>query len=203
MVLAGCLSACGAAASESADAAKGLADESAAARPTTITIPAGSRLRVALSDGVSTTKSEPGDPFSAHLVEPVVIDGETVLEKGTKVSGRVVDAQESGRVKGRASLKLVLTTVVRSGNTIKIETKPYVAVAEATKGRDAALIGGGAGVGAAIGAIAGGGKGAGIGALVGGGAGTVTVLATKGKDLHYPPETRLNFTLASPVQVTL
>ena len=189
-LLLGSLAACGLA--ESADADKA---------SVTITIPEGSRLRVSLLDGVSTTKSSPGDVFQASLLEPVVVDGNTVLEKGAKVEGRVADVAESGRVKGRASLRLVLTTIEYRGEEIAIDTKPFVAEADDTKGRDAAIIGGGAGVGAAIGAIAGGGKGAGIGALVGGGAGTGTVLATKGKDLHYPPETRLNFTLATPVQV--
>src|SRR5438045_2774508 len=46
------------------------------------------------------------------------------------------------------------------------------------RGRNVAFIGGGAGLGAAIGAIAGGGKGAAIGALAGGGAGTATAAAT-------------------------
>jgi hypothetical protein len=63
------------------------------------------------------------------------------------------------------------------------------------------MIGGGAGVGALIGAIAGGGKGAAIGAGIGGGAGTGTVLATKGKEIHYGPETRLQFTLASSIEI--
>ena len=67
--------------------------------------------------------------------------------------------------------------------------------------RDAAIIGGGAGVGAAIGAIAGGGKGAAIGAAVGGGAGTGTVLATKGKEIHYSPETRIPFTLTTSIEI--
>jgi hypothetical protein len=190
-LLLGSLAACGTA--ESADPA----DEV----KSSITVPAGSRLRVSLLDGVSTTKSSPGDAFEASLVEPVVVDGKTILEKGAKVKGRVADVEESGRVKGRASLRLVLNSVVYNGDDIAIETKPFVAVAESTKGRDAAIIGGGAGVGAAIGAIAGGKKGAGVGAIVGGGAGTGTVLATKGKELHYPPETRLNFTLAAPIQI--
>ena len=82
-----------------------------------------------------------------------------------------------------------------------ISTKPFTAVAESTKKRDAGIIAGGAGVGAAIGAIAGGGKGAAIGAAVGGGAGTGTVLATRGKQINYGPETRLLFTLASPVEI--
>jgi len=166
------------------------------------TIPEGTKLRVALIDTVSSDKNRSGDQFQASLVEPVVVDGKTVLEKGTKVRGRVLDAKESGRVKGRATVELTLTQVVlKDGKTFDVSTKPYTAVAAATKKRDAAIIGGGAGLGAAIGALAGGGKGALVGAAVGGGAGTGTVLATKGKEIHYAPETRLQFTLASPVEI--
>jgi len=164
-------------------------------------IPAGTKLRVALIDGVSSNKSQAGDQFLASLTEPVIIDGKTILAKGTKVRGRVIEAVESGRVKGRASLGLKLTEIVRSNKSINIATKPYTAVAESTKKRDAAIIGGGAGLGAAIGAIAGGGKGAAIGAGVGGGAGTGTVLATKGKEIQFAPEHLLSFTLASSVQI--
>ena len=167
-----------------------------------ITVPAGTRLRVALVEGVSTTKNSPGDRFTATLAEPVIVDGKMVLEKGTKVRGSVVDVKESGRVKGRASIQLKLTDIIRdNARDVAISTKTFSAVAEPTKKRDAAIIGGGAGLGAAIGAIAGGGKGAAIGAAVGGGAGTGTVLATKGKEIHYPPETRLTFTLAQSVEI--
>jgi hypothetical protein len=167
-----------------------------------ITIPAGTRLRVALIDAVSTTKSSPGDQFLASLSEPVIVEGKMVLDKGTKVRGRVVDVKESGRVKGRASIQLTLTEIMREDRkSLSISTKPYTAVAEATKKRDAGIIGGGAGVGAAIGALTGGGKGAAVGAAIGGGAGTGAVLATKGKDIHYGPETRINFTLANPTEI--
>jgi len=167
-----------------------------------ITVPAGTKLRVALLDAVSSDKSEAGDQFMASLTEPVVVDGKTIFAKGTKVRGKVVEATESGRVKGRAMLELTLTQVVRSeGKTLSISTKPYTVVAESTKKRDAAIIGGGAGLGAAIGAIAGGGKGAAIGAAVGGGAGTGGVLATKGKEVRFAPEHPLSFTLAASIQI--
>jgi hypothetical protein len=165
-------------------------------------VPAGTKLRVALLDAVSSDKSQAGDEFTASLTQPIVVGGKTVLAKGTRVRGRVVDAEESGRVKGRASLSLTLTQIVRGDSKpISISTKPYTAVAENTKKRDAEVIGGGAGIGAAIGAIAGGGKGAAIGAAVGGGAGTGTVLATKGKEIHYGPETALTFTLENPIEI--
>ena len=167
-----------------------------------ITIPRGTRFRVALIDGVGTSNSSPGNQFTASLSGPVIVAGKVVIDKGTKVRGRVVNVHESGRVKGRASIQLALTEIVmRNGKTVAITTEPFTAVAEATKRRDAGIIAGGAGIGTAIGAIAGGKKGAAIGAAIGGGTGTGTVLATKGKDLDYPPETRLSFSLASPVEI--
>jgi len=167
--------------------------------PAKITIPEGTKLHIALVDGLSTAKSKAGQEFLASLTEPVVIEGHTVLPKGTKVKGRVTDVAASGHIKGRASIRLILTDIVRNGKDVSISTKPFVAVAEGTKKRDAEIIGGGAGVGALIGGLAGGGKGALVGAAVGGGAGTGTVIAMKGKEIQYPPETKLMFTLTSPV----
>ncbi len=84
---------------------------------------------------------------------------------------------------------------------IPITTNTFAATADSQQKRDAGIIAGGAGVGAAIGAIAGGKKGAAIGAATGGGAGTGVVLATKGEEIHYGPETRLNFTLTNSVRL--
>jgi hypothetical protein len=167
-----------------------------------ITVPAGTKLRIVLLDAVSSDKSRPGDQFLANLTEPVVVDGETVFQKGTMLRGRVIDARESGRVSGRASVELTLTQIFQDeGTPLVISTRPYTAVAQSTKKRDAAIIGGGAGVGAAIGAIAGGGKGAAAGAAVGGGAGAGTVLATKGKEVRLAPEHPLSFTLSRSIQI--
>jgi hypothetical protein len=49
---------------------------------------------------------------------------------------------------------------------------------------DAAKVGAASGIGAIIGAIAGGGKGAAIGAVIGGGAGTAGVMTQRGKDIR-------------------
>lgn len=191
------LSLCGcgsATADKSEETAKAVADKPAP--PPKIIVPAGTALRVRLNEGVSASKSEPGTEFSASLSDPVVVNGKTVLPQGAKVIGRVIDAKESGRVKGRASLSLVLTSVVHNGKSVPVETQTYVGVAKSTKKRDAGVIGGAAGVGAVIGAIAGGGKGAATGAAIGGAGGTGAVLATRGEDVHYPPETRLTFVLS-------
>ena len=63
------------------------------------------------------------------------------------------------------------------------------------KGRNAKAIGGGAAAGAIIGALAGGGKGAAIGAGAGGAAGTAGAAATGKKNVSFPVESILTFTI--------
>jgi hypothetical protein len=74
-------------------------------------------------------------------------------------------------------------------------------VGPAHKKRNAFLIGGGAGLGAAIGAIAGGGKGAAIGGLAGAGAGTAGAAATGKEELAIPAESALVFTMRASVKM--
>jgi uncharacterized OsmC-like protein len=166
-----------------------------------LVIPSGTLLKVSLIDALSSDGNSPGDHFMASLAESVVVDGTTVLEKSTQLRGRVVAVEGSGRVKGLASIQLALTDIMQGDRIVAITTNRFVATAAASKTRDGEIIAGGAGLGAVIGAIAGGGKGAAIGAVTGGGAGTGVVLATKGKEIHYGPETRLSFTLTNSVQM--
>jgi hypothetical protein len=173
----------------------------AAALKAKLRIPSGTVLNVLLIDGLGTDTNSAGDRFLASLAEPIIVEGATLLPKGTKVRGRVVEVEDSGRVKGLASIRLTLTDIVQGDRMIAITTDTFGATADSTQTRDGGIIAGAAGVGAVIGAIAGGKKGAGIGAISGGGAGTGVVLATKGKEIRYAPETRLSFTLANTVQM--
>lgn len=168
---------------------------SAPAKPKTFVVPEGTELTVALISSISTGKNKAGDEFTASLAEPIVVNGQTVAAKGALVNGRIVDAEGSGRVSGKANIRLILTSLADGAKTYPIVTRPFVAEAEGTKKRDAGIIGGAAGVGAAIGAIAGGKGGAAKGAIIGGAAGTGTVLATKGKEVEFDSESRLKFTL--------
>jgi hypothetical protein len=148
-------------------------------------------------------KNKAGDDFTAALTAPVYANTAVVLDRGAIVRGRVLAAEGSGRVSGKATMKVTLNSVARSGDSIPIATKELAFEAESSTGRDAKVIGGGAGVGAIIGAIAGGAKGAATGAAIGGAAGTGTVLATRGKEVDLPVETKLTFILENDLRVAL
>jgi hypothetical protein len=156
---------------------------------------------VTLADAVSTDKNKEGDSFTAHLSEPIVVNGRVLADKNDRVTGHIAKLDEPGKVKGRARLELVLDEIRTSGKVYKVSTEPFVAVASDNHKRDATEIAGGAAVGAAVGAIAGGGKGAAIGAIIGGGSGTTAVLLTKGQELELAPETKVNFVLSRDVDL--
>ncbi|MGH9657815.1 MAG: hypothetical protein ACRD96_04670, partial [Bryobacteraceae bacterium] len=88
------------------------------------------------------------------------------------------------------------------GQRIEVRTETFAKKGPESKKEDAAKVGGGAALGAIIGAIAGGGKGAAIGAGVGGAAGAGTVAATRGKAAVLSSETRISFRLTEAVTVT-
>ncbi len=170
-------------------------------KPEPVVIPAGTEFHVVLSDALNSGKNKADDEFTANLAAPVYVNGATILERGAKLQGKVLAAEGSGRVSGKATMTIALTGVMHGGKMMPIATKDLTAEAESSKGRDAGLIGGGAGVGAIIGAIAGGKKGAAVGAAVGGGGGTAAVLATKGKEVDFPAESKLTFTLDKELSV--
>jgi hypothetical protein len=166
-----------------------------------LTVPPDTPIHVTLNQGVASDQSRPGDHFESTVSQPVLIDGKTVIPQGAYAEGVVVDAQHSGRLMGRARLQLALETVTVNGQNYDVRTSSSWRVGGDHKKRNFAWIGGGAGGGALIGAIAGGGKGALIGGPVGAGAGTAVAFFTGKKDIHLRPETPLTFKLAEPVTI--
>ena len=176
------------------------AAETAAARAAAV-IPNGTPLHVRIDESIDTRRNRAGDGFTATLSQPVEHDGRVLIPAGTAFRGHVTSASASGRMKGRAQLGLVLDSFRLNGRQYHVATTSVDRVSEAHKKRNGLLIGGGAGLGAALGAIAGGGKGALIGAGAGAGAGTAGAALTGKKEVGIGAETPLRFTLRSAVEL--
>ena len=164
-------------------------------------VPEGTPIHVTLDQAVASDQSRAGDHFEATVSEPVIIDRKTVIPRGAYAEGLVVDARHSGRLMGRARLQLALDAVNVNGQNYDVRTNSSWKSGGSHRKRNWEWIGGGAGGGALIGALAGGGKGALIGGPVGAGAGTTVAFLTGKKDIHLRAETPLTFTLADPVTI--
>ena len=128
-------------------------------------------------------------------------DGKEVLPKGTKFTGHVTTSDASGRLKGRGVLGITLDSFDLRGQSYPVATSLDTRATASHKKRNIEMIGGGAGLGALIGGLAGGGKGAAIGLGAGAAAGTGTAAVTGKKQVEVPAETMFRFTLKSPVQI--
>jgi curved DNA-binding protein CbpA len=159
-----------------------------------LAIPRNTILNLELLNGISTDASQRGDRIQAKVVEPAQYANYIV-------EGRVAQVKRPGKVKGVAELQLAFDQIRSTDNrtaTLHAELieiapmagdDPAVDSEGGVKGKDstkddAAKVGAASGIGAIIGAIAGGGKGAAIGAIIGGGAGTAGVMTQRGKDIR-------------------
>jgi hypothetical protein len=167
-----------------------------------VTIPAGTLLPASLQTELASDTTRVEAPVRATLRRPVVIDGLEALPAGTTVYGTVLGAEQSARVKGRASLSFRFSRIdTPEGGRTALSSTPITRVAPATTKKDAAKIAGGAAGGAIVGGLLGGGDGAAKGAAVGGAAGTGVVLSTRGEEVRLGVGTPLSVRLTAPLTV--
>jgi hypothetical protein len=160
-------------------------------------------IAVRLNESLSSERGIAGDTFNASLSEALLVDGLVIAERGARARGRILGTQRAGRVSGTSSLDLELTMVeTADGQKIEISTAPWTKRGDTSYGADAAKIGGGAALGAIIGAATAGGKGAAIGAGAGGVLGAGAAAVSRGKPVNVPSETIIRFRLASRVTIT-
>lgn len=159
-----------------------------------LTMRSGTILSVRISQPLSSDHDHIGDPFSATLLQPVVVNGIVVAQRGQNVAGRVVEAKKAGRVYGVSRLGITLTSLTAvDGQSVPIQSQWLIHQGQTSKGGDAAAVVGGTGLGAAIGAAANGGIGAAIGAGMGATASVIGILLTRGSPTVIYPETPLTF----------
>ena len=171
--------------------------------PQQITIPAGTVVSIRMIDGIDSARNTAGEEFAASLAAPVVVGDQVVIPEGSDARVRLVQAATAGRMSGQSELQVELIQLSVNGTPYSVRSGYYQQAGASRGKRTAETVGGGAALGALIGAIAGHGKGAAIGAGVGAAAGAGVQAATKGQQVKIPPETKIEFTLKAPVTVTL
>ncbi|HUJ95593.1 MAG TPA: hypothetical protein VLW84_10040 [Terriglobales bacterium] len=180
------------------------------------TLPAGTPMRVKLENNLATTSTQAGDPFSARVMEPVTLDGKTVVPIGTTVEGRVTTINNPRRIAGKPTIGILPETMILpSGERLMLNaTLVDTSIQHGTDvnnegqfkgkgidGKDAVQIGMGTGGGMIVGGLIGGAKGVLIGAATGA---TLTVAHWLGKkrSTELPAGTELDMELSRPLVMT-
>jgi hypothetical protein len=166
-----------------------------------LVIPAGAAIYVRLQQPLSSATAQSGQSFSAVLDEALAVEDHAIVPQGAEVKGKVVAARESGHLHNSGYLRITLSSINVNGKSLPLETNSVFVSGGGYKKRDLAFIGGGAGGGALIGALAGGGKGAAIGTLLGAAGGTGAAYATGKKEVGFAAERRLGFRMTQPLTV--
>ncbi|MGD0215209.1 MAG: hypothetical protein ABSB87_18435 [Terriglobales bacterium] len=179
-------------------------------------LPTGTAVKMKLETTLATFSSKAGDPFSARVTEPVVMDGKPVIPIGTTVEGRVTKTNEPRRIAGKPTIAIFPETLVLPNgdkfmlNATLVDTNARHGTDVNTEGqfkgaghdgKDLTEIGIGTGGGMLIGGLAGGGKGLLIGGAIGA---TVTVAHWLGKhrSAMLPAGTEMVMELSRPMTMT-
>lgn len=183
---------------------------------TTLTVPRGTRIPLALINSVSTRHAAPGDRIYLESVYPVAVDGRILIPTGTYISGSVTQAKRPGRVKGKGELFLRFEQMILPNGTMRdftgrvgqldgrspegFQREEGKIKSEGNKGEDATTVARTTAAGASIGVLAGAasgkpGTGLGIGTAVGAAAGLAGVFLTRGPDATLERGTNLDMVL--------
>jgi hypothetical protein len=162
-----------------------------------ISVPAGTEVSIRTDENIDSRDASDSRSYAAQVASDVVDpNGGIVVPRGS-------EARLVVRNIGDNQIGLDLQSITVNGQRYTIDTEQLQRGKQGIGGnrRTGQFIGGGAALGAIIGAVAGGGKGAGIGALAGGAAGAGAEVATKGDHVRVPAESVLKFRLEGPLNL--
>ena len=168
----------------------------------TVSVASGTSLPVRLTDALDSNTTQTGQTIHGTLTADIIADNMVAIPRGTPVVGRVIQAKDATHFAGSSLLSIELTQISLPGRPLSVVTSPFSQEGKGRGKNTAMKTGGGAALGAIIGALAGGGKGAAIGAASGGGLGAGVNAVTRGEQVKIPAESLITFKLQSPVSVT-
>ncbi|MEO6655042.1 MAG: hypothetical protein ABIO36_03085 [Pyrinomonadaceae bacterium] len=179
-------------------------------RPGNYVVPNGVLIGGVLDNEINTKVSQNNDRFRMTVQSPDEFRGATV-------EGYITGINRSGKITGQPNLTFNFEKITlrdgqtydfagylqsvrdMTGKTVSVDNEGTIKGESQTK-QTVTRGGIGAGLGALIGAIAGGGKGAAIGAVIGGGAGAGSVAVTGRNDIQLQQGSTITVQSSSPIQ---
>jgi type IV secretion system protein VirB10 len=181
----------------------------------TLTIPAGTKIPLALKQTISTKTARAGDAVYAETTFPFVLNDRVLVPAGTYVQGRISEVRRGGRVHGRAELLMHFTSLifpsgytvilpgsvenVPGGDKTSVKDQEGTIRSDSQTGEKVGRVAETTGTGAVIGGLSHGAKGAGIGAGIGGAVGAAIALLSRGSDVRLEPGTGIEMVIQRPV----
>jgi hypothetical protein len=165
-------------------------------------IPAGTAVSVRTVETIESGGSHRGQKFSASVETPLLVGGNVVVPRGADAQLEVVDASASGHYKGRAEVQLRLVALSVHGRFRTVHSDSVLREGSLRAKTTAAVVGGAAAVGGAIGGIFHKKRGAAEGAAAGAGAGAAAEGAAPRSEVTIPSETRMEFHLRTALPVS-
>jgi hypothetical protein len=87
-------------------------------QPATPPIPAGTTLRIQLDTTLTDKTNKVGDKFTGEIREPVYVNGKEILPQWSTVSGHIAYLKPSGRVAGKAQMRLIIDNITTPDGVI-------------------------------------------------------------------------------------
>jgi hypothetical protein len=138
-----------------------------------VVIPANTVIYVRLQQALNSSSAQTGQTFAAVLDEPVLVDDRTVAPKGAEITGKVLAARESGRLRKAGYVRITLSAITVNGRTLPLQTTSVIAAGGGFKNRNLSIIGGG----------------------------TPNAFASEEKAAGFTSERRLGFRLTQPLEI--
>jgi outer membrane lipoprotein SlyB len=190
--------------------------------PNAYTIPAGTKIPLALKQAISTKNAREGDAVYAETVFPFVVDNRVIVPAGSYIQGKIAHVERAGHGRGRSEILMHFTSIIfPSGYTVmlpgSVENTPGAdnksvkdsegtiqqdsdtgkKIEDAAKNGTYGTIGGATAGGLATGGLNGARVGAGAGAV----AGVAWALLKRGPDVKLDVGTSIEMEIQRPITV--
>ena len=90
-------------------------------------LPVGTLIAVRLASPLSSAGARSGDSFEAVLDEPILVQGQILVQRGAQVRGRVAAAKSSDPPNHAGYLRLTLSSIINNRDTLPVHTSSIFA----------------------------------------------------------------------------